>query len=340
MKRYLPAKWAVVCLLMMFIWVTGCAKHNMSVLDPQGPVGKVQLNLLYLSTGIMTFVVIVVAVIYIYVVVRYRERFGDEEKDPPEQVAGSKKLEILWTSVPILLLIVLAIPTISTTFTLNKKPDPDHSIRINVIGYQYWWGFEYPDYKVTTSNEVHIPTGKKVEFILKAHDVIHSFWVPSLGGKEDLTPGRTTRLVLQADKPGIYEGKCTELCGASHALMRFRVVAHQPEDFEDWIASQVTPDSTPKNKQAEQGRRLFAQNCIGCHAIRGAGYKVLGRTAPELTAFSERTRIAGVLDNNRANLKSWLKNPQGIKPGNRMPAFDHLTDQQVEAMVEYLETLK
>jgi cytochrome c oxidase subunit 2 len=175
---------------------------------------------------------------------------------------------------------------------------------------------------------------------MKSHDVIHAFWVPSLGGKQDLNPGRQDRIVLQADKPGVYEGKCAELCGASHALMNFRVIAHKPDDFDRWIASQRKPDSTPKTVQAREGRRLFNQNCIGCHAVRGGGFKVEGRTGPELTAFSERTRIAGILPNNEKNLKDWLRNPQGFKPGNRMPAFDHLTEKQLDALSVYLESLK
>ncbi|PTX60724.1 cytochrome c oxidase subunit 2 [Melghirimyces profundicolus] len=340
MKRCLPASGAAMGILTAFSLLTGCGNHNMSALDPQGPVGKSELNLIYLSTGIMTFVVVVVTVIYIYVVWRYRERPGDEEKGIPEQVAGSKKLEVLWTVIPIMLLIVLAVPTIATTFSLKEKPDPADSLRINVTGYQYWWGFEYPEQKVTTANEVHIPTGKKVDLIMTAHDVIHAFWVPSLGGKQDLSPGKTDRLVLQADKPGIYEGKCAELCGASHSLMNFRVIAHEPKDFDQWISSQQNPKSRPTVGRAEEGRRWVEQNCIGCHAVRGAGYRVLGRTGPELTAFGERTRIAGVLDNNRDNLKAWLKNPQDIKPGNRMPAFDHLSEKDLDAIVNYLQELK
>lgn len=339
MKRCLSARW-IVAILAGFGLLTGCGSPHMSALDPKGPVGETQLDLINLSTGIMTLVVIVVAAIYIYVVIKYRERPGDDKDEIPEQVAGSKKLEILWTTVPIILLIILAVPTISTTFRgTDREPEPG-TLRINATGYQYWFGFEYPDYQVSTANEVHIPTGRKVEFLLAAHDVVHSFWVPSLGGKQDMNPGRTERLILQADEPGLYEGECAELCGASHATMRFRVIAHPPAEFEKWIASRKQPKSKPKTEQQKQGHKLIAQNCIGCHAIQGAGYDILGRTGPELTGFSHRTRVAGALDNNRENLKKWLVNPQKIKPGNRMPGFDHLDDKQLDAMVEYLQTLK
>jgi cytochrome c oxidase subunit 2 len=319
---------------------TGCANPSMSVVDPAGPVGREQLKLIYLSSGIMTLVVLVVTVLYIYVVIRYRERPGKNDDTVPEQVKGNKKLEVLWTVVPVILLVILAVPTIASTFNLDEKPDPGDSIRVNVTGYQYWWGFEYPEFRVNTANEVHIPTGRKIEFIMKSHDVIHAFWVPSLGGKQDLNPERNTRLILQADKPGIYEGRCTELCGAGHALMNFRVIAHPPEAFDDWIASQQNLDSNPKSAVGREGQRLVGQNCIGCHAVENAGYRVQGKTGPTLNAFSERTRIAGVVENNRENLTTWMKEPQNLKPGNRMPGFDHLTDEQIDAIVQYLLELK
>ncbi|MFC4077694.1 cytochrome c oxidase subunit II [Salinithrix halophila] len=336
MKRFAPV--AIPGVLGALLTQSGCANPSISVVDPTGPVGRAQLNLIYLATGIMTLVTVVVAVIYIYVVFRFRERPG--QTHIPEQVEGSKKLEILWTVIPIVLLVILAVPTITTTLNIDRKPAPDDAIRINVVGYQYWWGFEYPGAGVTTANEVHIPTGQKVKFIMKAHDVIHAFWVPSLGGKQDLSPGKNTRLILQADKPGVYEGKCTELCGAGHALMNFRVIAHPPDEFDAWIRSRKKPDSRGKSVMAREGQKLVAQNCIGCHAIRNAGYRVLGKKGPDLTAFSERTRIAGVIDNNDKNLTAWLKNPHAVKPGNRMPAFDHLSDKQIRAIVRYLRELK
>jgi cytochrome c oxidase subunit II len=329
----------IAVLLSGFAAVTGCGNRNISVLNPAGPVGDSQMDLIRLSLVIMTLVVTVVSILYIYAIVRYRERPG-QKKEIPEQVEGSKKLELLWTILPILLLVILGIPTVSTTFQLNKKPEPAESIRVNVTGYQYWWGFEYPDYGFETANEVHIPAGKKVEFIMKSHDVIHAFWVPSLGGKQDLSPGRINRLVLQADKPGIYEGRCTELCGAGHALMNFRVIAQQPGDFETWVNRMKKPDSQPDNAMAAEGKKLFAQNCMGCHAIQGAGYKVLGQTGPELTGLSYRTRLAGVIDNTKEDLFRWITDPQRIKPGNHMPAFDHLSEKQRKALTEYLSGLK
>ncbi|OYD07061.1 cytochrome c oxidase subunit II [Paludifilum halophilum] len=325
-------------LLLAVIIQAGCGHPSQSVLDPAGPAGRSQLGLIYLSTGIMTLVVIVVAAIYIYVVYRFRERPGEEEI--PEQVEGSRKLEVLWTVIPIILLVILAVPTISATFTLNKKPEPEQSMRVNVVGFQYWWGFEYPDLGVQTANEVHIPTGTQVDFQMTSGDVIHAFWAPSLGGKQDLNPGIQNRLVLEADRPGVYEGRCTELCGASHALMNFRVIAHPPEEFEEWVASMRNPSSQPQTPLASEGKKLVSQNCIGCHAIDGAGFEIKGRTGPNLTAFGKRTRIAGVWENNKENLEAWLKDPQVVKPGNRMPAFDHLSKKEISALVEYLSDLK
>ncbi|SFS30050.1 cytochrome c oxidase subunit II [Marininema halotolerans] len=336
--KFVKAKLLMV--IGMLTWFfTGCSNPALSVVKPSGEVGKMQLNLIYLSTAIMTLVTVVVAVIYIYVVIRFRERPGDTHI--PKQVEGSTVLEIVWTVIPIILLIILAVPTVSTTFQIEKRPAPSqHPVQINVTGYQYWWKFNYPQAGITTANEVHIPAGRPIEFVMQSHDVIHAFWVPSLGGKRDLEPGRMNRLILKADKPGTYEGKCTELCGASHALMNFRVIAHQTAEYDAWIRSMQKVNSQAKSVLAKEGQRLVGQNCIGCHAIRNGGYKVLGGKGPELTAFGQRTRIAGVLDNNPQNLRAWLQNPQNVKPGSRMPSFAHLEKKQIDALVEYLESLK
>ncbi|QKG83438.1 cytochrome c oxidase subunit II [Kroppenstedtia pulmonis] len=330
-------RWSILITSITLI-LAGCGDKSMSALNPTGAVGKKQLDLIYLSSGIMTFVTVIVAVLYIYVVIRYREKPGQDHI--PEQVEGNTKLEVTWTVIPIILLIILAVPTISTTFQISKRPETPDALRVNVTGYQYWWKFDYPEQNIQTANEVHVPVGTKVEFTMKAYDVIHSFWAPSLGGKQDLNPGQENRLILQADRPGVYEGKCAELCGASHALMNFRVIVHPPDQFQKWVSMMKAPSSQPRTVQQEEGKKLVAQNCIGCHAIEGGNFRVKGHTGPDLTAFSERTRIAGVLDNNTKNLKEWLKDPQGIKPGNRMPAFDHLSDDQLHALVDYLQNLK
>lgn len=249
-------------------------------------------------------------------------------------------IEVLWTAIPVILLIILAIPTVSTTFSLAKEPPEEDSIRVKVTAYQYWWMFEYPDLGIRTSQELHIPVGKKVFLELESKDVIHSFWVPNLGGKTDAIPGKTNTMTLDAKEPGVYEGRCAELCGAGHALMNFRVIAEEQEDFDKWVASIKNPKSQPVNALAKEGQEVFSQNCMGCHAIEGADMKVKGDKAPDLTGFGNRTTIAGFLPNDKESLVRWLEDPQSLKPGTEMPAYNHLDDKKMDALVEYLTNLK
>lgn len=320
------------------ILLTGCGDPRLSALDPSGPVGKMQYYLIKLSFGIMIGVLAVVMIIFIYVLVRFRQ--SPRQNDIPKQVEGNTKLEILWTVIPIVLLVVLAVPTLSTTFTLAKNPPQGQAVDVKVVAHQYWWEFIYPQYGFRTSQELHIPVGKKINFEITSADVVHSFWVPSLGGKMDAIPGKQNHMWLQADKPGRYVGKCAELCGASHALMDFVVFAQTQQDFDKWVKAQQHPQSMATNKTLEQGKQLVAQNCIGCHAIRGAGFYYEGKKGPELTGFGQRTTIAGFLPHDEQHLLAWIKNPQAFKPGARMPKISYLDDQQMKALTQYLMSLK
>ena len=324
--------------MVIVLIATGCGNTQMNIFDPQGSAGEQQLDLLMISVYIMLFVFVVVISIYFYVLVRYRRRPGDDT--PPKQVEGNTFIEVLWTAIPVILIVILAIPTVSTTFSLAKEAPEDETVRVKVTAYQYWWMFEYPDLGIRTSQEMHIPVGKKVFLELEAKDVIHSFWVPNLGGKIDAIPGKTNTMILDAKKPGMYEGRCAELCGAGHALMNFRVIAEEQSDFDKWVASIQKPDSKPVNALAEEGKKIFSQNCVACHAIEGADFQVKGDKAPDLTGFANRTTIAGYLPNDRESLISWLRDPQAFKPGTQMPAYGHLSDQQMNALVDYLTNLK
>lgn len=329
--------------LLLFVLSTlllaGCGKTENSTLDPAGPMAEELLFLINLSTGIMLLVMVVVFGIFFYVLFRYRERPGDTHI--PEQVEGSVKLEVLWTVIPVLLLTCLAIPTVSTTLSQAKMPEDGEGLKVNVTAYQYWWAFEYPEEGIVTGQELHIPVGQKVHLTMTSEDVIHSFWVPRLAGKTDLNPGKTTEMMIEASEPGIYRGKCAELCGESHALMNFKVIAHEQEEFDKWLAQMKEPDSKPKTATAEEGAELFAQSCLSCHAIAGADFEQeSGATAPDLTAFGTRTEIAGILEYNEENLKKWIKDPEKIKPGVNMPGFGHFSEQQLNALTEYLMNLK
>ncbi|MDQ0164810.1 cytochrome c oxidase subunit 2 [Bacillus horti] len=333
MKRLLP----IVALALL---LAGCGAPELSALNPSGAVAEKQLSLIILSISIMVLVFVVVAIIFTYVVIRYRERPG-QEKEIPVQVEGNHKLEIIWTVIPILLLIVLAVPTVMTTFSLAEEA-PEDAFWVDVTAHQYWWNFEYPDTNIVTAQELVIPTGERVYINLESADVIHSFWVPALAGKMDTNPDNTNKMYIETDTPGIYDGRCAELCGEAHALMNFRVVALEPAEYNNWVAGMQNFDEEVVSAQATEGRELFAQSCIGCHAV-DASQPGLG---PNLAGFAERGTIAGFLakssDNPEeadANLKAWIKEAQAVKPGNAMPNFLDLNDQELDAIVEYLNSL-
>ncbi|MFM1651012.1 cytochrome c oxidase subunit II [Brevibacillus sp. B_LB10_24] len=331
--------WRLLPLLVVLtLLLTGCGDPYLSALTPSGPVADQQLSLMKISIGVMIFVFVVVMIIFTYVLVRYRKRPGQE--GIPKQVEGSHTLEIIWTTIPIILLIVIAIPTVSTTFALAKDHwnDPD-AIKVKVTGHQFWWEFEYPDLGVTTAQDLHIPVGKKIALQIGSKDVIHSFWVPALAGKIDANPGNINSMWMQADKVGVFKGKCAELCGYSHALMDFKVIAEDPADFDKWIAGMKAAETAKPTASTQLGQQVYEANCLACHAIGGQG----GKVGPNLTDFGDRQTIAGYLDHNADELKRWISNPDEVKTGAKvkMPAFgDKLKPEEMDALVDYLMGLK
>lgn len=327
--------------LMMLI-LTGCGDDTISALKPRGPVARDQLFLMKLSIGIMLLVVVVVFVIYIYVLIRFRKKKGDKDI-VPKQVEGSHTLEVIWTVIPIILLLILAVPTIHYTFKLlEDHRDNQDALHVKVTAHAFWWQFEYPELGIATAQDLVIPTGKKIAFELTASDVKHSFWVPSLGGKMDTNVGVTNVYYLQADEVDVFKGKCAELCGASHSLMDFKVKSLEPADFDKWVAQMKTPASIPADARA--GEQLFKDNCLSCHAVSAEG---LG-AGPNLNGFASRELVAGILPHNDESLKEWITDPQSVKPGNKMPAFGEnvqnamnpLSDQEINDIIKYLNSLK
>lgn len=314
----------------------GCGVEKQSALNPAGPVAGIQLQLLYESLAVMTGIFIVVLAVFLYSLVRFRARKGQSELPP--QIHSNLTLEILWTVIPIVILVFLAIPTIHYAFVLGDQPQGRNVLKVVVVGHQFWWEFDYPGQGVTTANVLHIPTGEKVDLILKSADVIHSFWVPRLGGKTDLIPGRVNTLWLEATQAGTYAGQCAQYCGTGHSLMRLSVVAESPSSFAAWVNGMKHPVGTPSTKLEKQGFALFQQNCSTCHAIAGTPFQ--GKIGPNLTNLTWRATIAaGTLPNTPADLAKWLHNPPGVKPGALMPNLG-LSQQNIRALIAYLETLK
>jgi cytochrome c oxidase subunit 2 len=287
--------------------------------------------------GIITWVVAIIALVVFaglaWVLLRFRERPG---APLPPQTRGHTLLEISWTITPALVLLLIAIPTIQVIFRTQAAPAAG-ALEVLVRGRQWWWEFRYPGLEVITANELHLPAGRPVALKLEGPDVIHSFWVPQLGGKRDVVPGRLNQLTLTPETPGEYWGQCAEFCGASHANMGMRVVVDAPAAFERWVAAQRATPAEPTGAAAE-GKAIFASRaCVGCHTIRGVSAGVLG---PDLTTFGGRTTLAaGMLPNTLETVAAWVRNPGAIKPGVKMPALG-LTDAEARAVAAYLMTLK
>lgn len=232
------------------------------------------------------------------------------------------------------------------TYGLSMLPDWAQSgtrIKVHVTGEQWWWrvAYELPDgTRVRDANEIHLPAGEPVEFVLTADEVIHSFWIPSIGGKMDMIPGRTNRLILTAEKPGTYRGVCAEYCGTSHALMAFSAVVHEPEVFDAWLASQAEPAVASEGEEARRGRELYvAAGCGGCHMMRGV--VELGDVGPDLTHVgSRRTLGAGILPNDTETLEAWIRDPDRMKPDAAMPGYAMLPDADIAAIAAFLAEAK
>jgi cytochrome c oxidase subunit 2 len=325
--------------------------QNLSIFDPVSPPGEEIRSLSILVLAITGFIFIVVEGILIYSIIRFRQRAASQTEPP--QVYGSQPIEIAWTAAPALVVFVLVLVSARTLWVVNRPPPQPHkddnTLFVTVVGRQWWWEYTYDHYNgrklgFTTANELHIPAsdpgkdGKErpVFLILKSADVCHSFWVPRLGGKTDLIPGRTNSMWFQTDQPGLYLGQCAEYCGMQHANMLIRVVVESDAEFKAWLKRQqksATQDSTVK-----AGRAAFlGESCVNCHRVSGTPAK--GTFGPDLTHLMSRETLAtGMVENNAENLRRWVDDPQAIKPGCLMPAFG-LSRQKREKIVRYLLSL-
>jgi cytochrome c oxidase subunit 2 len=349
MKRL--AKWRLISLFgILALVLSGCGEPYLSTLKPAGEVAETQYDLMKLSTLIMVGVIVIVAIIFVLILVRFKRK----DDRIPKQVEGSHKLEIIWTAVPILLLLILAVPTVAATFKLADVSPMDKknskALVINVRSHLYWWDFEYPGQKIVTSQDLVVPTDEKVYFNLKSTDVKHSFWIPAVGGKLDTNTENINKFWLEFDDKksneagNLFYGKCAELCGPSHALMDFKVKAISRDKFDAWVTAMqnVKEPQKAQGAVAAQGQEIFNQSCIGCHAVTPSNkMPETARLAPNLSNFGERSRVAGVLDHNKEELKNWIRNPETYKPGNLMTGkYPEMSEEQLDALAEYLMGLK
>ncbi len=318
---------------------TACSgDYPQSTLHPNADLSS-EIDTLYRTIfwwAVAIFVLVESALVF--VILRYRERPGSPA---PAHVHGSTLLEISWTLAPAIVLIFIAVPTIQTIFRTDAAPSAELApVRVEVTGYQWWWRYHYPEYGVTTANEMHVPVDRPVVLEMTSADVIHSFWAPKLGGKRDVIPGHTNRIVFTPDSVGVFLGQCAEFCGESHANMRLRVFVDDSAGFAAWIERQQSPpapvDTT--NEQLRRGAQVYLQKgCIACHTIAGVSAGVIG---PNLSHVGSRTTIAaGILPTTSDGLARWLANPPAEKPGSLMPQFP-MTAEEIAALSAYLLSLR
>lgn len=303
------------------------------VLDPAGPFNTPIVVLswaLFVMAAGVTLVVAIATGLALFGGATWKRRLG-----------GKRLVWIGGLAFPLVVLSVLLIWGLTLTSRLSEAPPPGE-MRVRVTGEVWWWRVAYLDSQgreaMQDANEIHIPAGRPVTFELESADVIHAFWIPRLGGKVDMIPGRRNIARLQADEPGVYAGQCAEFCGGPHALMGLVVVAHSPKDFERWRQSRLTPSAAPADPLSQRGAQVFEQSgCGACHAI--AGTTADGLAGPDLTHVGSRRSLgAGILPNNRGTLAGWTADSQTIKPGNRMPAYKVLSGADLQAVAAYLES--
>ncbi len=314
-----------------------------SILSPDGTPAKSVFGLSMLVLGITGAIFLVVASLLLYALIRYRHRPSDKDAaHEPAQVYGSNQIELSWTVIPILIVVMLFLATARVIYTTEHAPKPATSLEVTVIGHQFWWEYRYPSLGIVTANELHIPVSEPghpnpTYLTMSSADTNHSFWVPRLAGKMDLIPNKVNTMWIDPHTPGLYLGQCAQYCGTQHAKMLLRVYADTPVEFAAWIKQQQHP--APRNDSLSEGRTVFEHNaCISCHTITGT--TATGRFGPDLTHLASRDTIAsGSVPNTPENLRAFVDNPAHFKPGALMPPM-HLNPHDLDAVTQYLGTLK
>ncbi len=313
-----------------------CSDRSPSALDPKGPAAERIAEVWWLMLALAVAVYLVVAGLIMVASRRGRGTEGEAEGQDGQRPLNENAF--IWVggiAVPAVILLVLAVVTVSSTAELTRADEG--ALRIEVEGYKWWWEVRYPEGGFVTANEVHVPVGRPVEIELTTADVIHSFWVPELAGKVDLIPEQRNVLRLTANEPGEYRGQCAEFCGLQHARMAFLVIADPPAEFDAWVERHRAPPPEPPPGPATEGEEIFVRSsCAGCHTVRGTSAQ--GQAGPDLSDFGSRRTIgAATVENSRANLGGWIVDAQSLKPGNLMPPVS-LESGELQALIAYLES--
>jgi cytochrome c oxidase subunit 2 len=317
------------------------SSQTLNIFRPASTPADSIFHLSLLVLAVTGLIFLVVFSLIVYAMVKFRRRGGEDGREPP-QVYGSNQVELAWTVIPVLIVVVLFLATARVIHSIQDAPEPRGSVEVTVIGHQFWWEFRYPTLGIVTANELHVPASDPSHptpsfLTLLSADTDHSFWLPRLAGKTDLIPNHPNNMWIDPHETGLYLGQCAQYCGVEHAKMLLRVYVDSPEQFQRWVQAQKTEAAS--DDSADAGRRLFqSTGCINCHAVRGTVAD--GRFGPDLTHLMSRDTLAsGIVPNTAENLRQWIEDPESIKPGSLMPAMQ-LSDRDVDAIVAYLATLR
>jgi len=334
---------AIPCKGVAFYLFPDVIHGRTSIFSPNGTPAH---SILGLSTLVLTFalgIFLVVGGLLLYALIRFRHRPTDPHASrEPAQIYGSTQIELSWTVVPILIVFMLFLATTRVIYSTERAAKPPGALDVIVIGHQFWWEYRYPKLGIVTANELHVPVStdnapRPTYLKLLSADVVHSYWVPQLAGKTDVIPNHPNLTWIDPRHPGLYVGQCAQFCGIEHAKMLLRVYVDTPQQFATWVKNEQKP--AVEDPSVAVGRHVFeTQACMNCHTIRGT--VATGRFGPDLTHLMSRDTIAsGAVPLTRANLRQWIEDPDSMKPGALMPAMK-LTDQQLDELTDYLETLK
>lgn len=310
--------------------------QNTNIFDFATEQGRTIVYLHYFDLAVCVLIGLTVATLVMTVAIKFRHRPGDAV---PEQNQGNLKLEVIWTVVPALILLVMAILTAIVMHKVNPPVSASRQPDVLINAHQWWWEYRYPKTGVVTANELYLPEGVDSLIEVRSADVVHSFWVPDFGQKMDAIPGHPNHVFYKPIRRGIFTGACSEFCGADHSLMRIFAKVVTPEQFQTWTESQIKVPVPATDATSKRGEALFmSKTCVQCHTIRGT--MANGKVGPDLTHVAQRQTLGSALiDNNTKNLSAWIMNPQQFKPGCLMPKM-RVSQEDAHDIAVYLESLK
>lgn len=322
-------------LIGLTILLSAC-QPSPTFLVPASSIASHQADLYKIILILALVVFVLVEGALIWILIRDRKRANDKEL--PLQIYGNTRLEVVWTAIPILLVIALFIMTVQTVKAVAAPASLQSDLNVRVVGHRWWWEFDYTNLGIATANELHIPEGTVVQVQLESVDVIHSFWVPQLAGKTDVVPGQPNTMWLTSDQLGEFLGQCAEFCGTEHALMRFKVIVDSQQDFDAWVANQQKPAYQPQTEDEKAGYEEVTGACAACHSLDPSEMDT-DKVGPNLAhLFSRGTFAGGTFDLNEENLRKWLEDTQAMKPGNDMEI--KILPKTRDQIISYLLNLK